>query len=224
MASINSKYKKARMTNVIGAQISERAYNATIGLTLVWGVFINVLMATVFSSQIYSMNYLAILVIYFIGSIGCSTICYRTTSPAVGFIAFSGLAASMGLLLTYFVAYFSGHSVAYAFISTALVTVIMVLLSMLYPSFFLSLGRTLMTSLLVCLGVEILGGLIFGLSLGFVDYVVALIFCGFIGFDWSRAQLYPKTTNNAIISAADIYVDVVNLFIRILEITGRRRD
>ncbi len=224
MASMNKKYKASRMENFVGAQISDRAYNATIGLTLVWGLIINVLMATVFVRQIFSLNYLAVLAVYFIGSLGCSFICYRATSPIVGFAAFTGLAASMGLLLTYFVAYFTGTSVAYAVISTCLVAFIMVLLSMLYPNFFLSLGRTLMVSLLVCIGIEVIGGLIFRLPLGIMDYAVALIFCGFIGFDWSRAQMYPKTTTNAIACAADIYVDIVNLFIRILEITGKRKD
>jgi FtsH-binding integral membrane protein len=53
---------------------------------------------------------------------------------------------------------------------------------------------------------------------------VALIFCGYIGLDWHRAQQFPKTLNNAVDSAADIYLDVVNLFVRILSITGKRRD
>ena len=51
-----------------------------------------------------------------------------------------------------------------------------------------------------------------------------MIFCGYIGLDWNRAQMYPKTVDNAIDSAADIYLDVVNLFVRILSITGKRRD
>ena len=55
-----------------------------------------------------------------------------------------------------------------------------------------------------------------------LDYAVALIFCGYIGLDWCRAQRYPKTLDNAIDSAADIYLDVVNLFIRVLSITGKR--
>ena len=55
-----------------------------------------------------------------------------------------------------------------------------------------------------------------------IDYAVALIFCGYIGLDWCRAQQYPKTLDNAIDSAADIYLDIVNLFIRILSITGKR--
>ena len=112
---------------------------------------------------------------------------------------------------------------AYAFIATGLVTVIMIILSMLYPAFFQNLGRTLIISLLGCILVEFVGSILFRIPLGFIDYIVALIFCGYIGLDWNRAQAYPKTLDNAIDSAADIYLDVVNLFVRILSITGKRR-
>lgn len=44
-----------------------------------------------------------------------------------------------------------------------------------------------------------------------------------IGYDWGRANRIPKTTDNAIDSAAAIYIDIINLFVRILRIMGRRR-
>ena len=199
------EYRLERMQNYAGTAVTERTYNLTIGLTLLWGVLINV-------------------VIYFIGTIGCSIIVHKSNSPAVSFAAFSGMAASMGLLLTFYVYLFTANSVAYAFIATGLVTVMMIILSMLYPDFFKSLGRTLFISLIGCILVEFIGSLIFHLPLTIIDYVVALIFCGYIGLDWSRAQQFPKTLDNAVDSAADIYLDVVNLFIRILSITGKRRD
>ena len=57
-----------------------------------------------------------------------------------------------------------------------------------------------------------------------MDYVMVVIFAGYIGFDWAKAQAYPKTLDNAIDSAADIYVDIVNIFIRILSIMGNKKD
>ena len=72
--------------------------------------------------------------------------------------------------------------------------------------------------------VELIGSLLFGLPMTIVDYAVALIFCGYIGLDWHRAQQFPKTLNNAGDSAADIYLDVVHLFVSLLSLTGKRRD
>ena len=224
MNNMNKEYRLERMNHYAGTQVTERAYNMTIGLTLLWGVLINVVMATFFTYQILSMNYLLVLVLYFVGTIGCSIMVHKSNSPAVSFAGFTGMAVSMGLLLTFYVTAFTGHSVAYAFIATALITVIMVLLSMLYPSFFQNLGRTLFVSLIGCILVELIGSLLLGLPMTIIDYAVALIFCGYIGLDWHRAQQFPKTLNNAVDSAADIYLDVVNLFVRILSITGKRRD
>jgi FtsH-binding integral membrane protein len=204
--------------------VTERTYNLTIGLTLLWGVLINVVMATFFTYQILSMNYLLVVVLYFAGTLGCSILVHKSSSPAMSFAGFIGMAISMGLLLTFYVTAFTGHSVAYAFIATALITVIMVLLSMLYPEFFRNLGRTLFVSLIGCILIELIGSLVLGLPMTIIDYAVALIFCGYIGLDWHRAQQFPKTMDNAVDSAADIYLDVVNLFVRILSITGKRRN
>ena len=225
MADMSSKeYRLERMHHYAGTQVNERTYNLTIGLTLLWGVLINVVMAAFFTYQILSINYLLVVVLYFAGTIGCSILVHKSNNPAVSFAGFTGMAVSMGLLLTFYVTAFTGNSVAYAFIATALVTVIMIILSMLYPAFFRNLGRTLFVSLLGCILVEFVIGILFRVPLTVIDYVVALIFCGYIGLDWTRAQQFPKTLDNAIDSAADIYLDVVNLFVRILAITGKRRD
>ena len=78
--------------------------------------------------------------------------------------------------------------------------------------------------LLITIIVEVIAGLIFRNWLGFFDYVVVLIFCGFTAYDWARAQVYPKTLDNAIDSAADLYMDIINLFVRILSITSSKND
>ena len=224
MEDFTKEYKLERMNSYAGTKVTERSYNLTIGLTLLWGVLINVVMSVFFTYQILSLNYLLVLAVYFVGTIGCSIIVHRTNNAAISFIAFTGMAFCMGLLLTYYVYAFTAHSVAYAFLATALVTIIMVLLSMLYPGFFLSLGRTLFVSLIVCVIAQTVVGLVFRMPLNGLDYVISLIFCGYIGFDWARAQIYPKTANNAVACASDIYLDCVNLFIRILSIVGNRRD
>ena len=44
------------------------------------------------------------------------------------------------------------------------------------------------------------------------------------GFDWARANAIPKTADNAVDSAASLYMDIINLFLRILMIlAGGRR-
>ena len=50
---------------------------------------------------------------------------------------------------------------------------------------------------------------------------VAIIFCGYIGYDWGRANNIPKTYDNAVDCAAALYMDIIIFFLRILRIMGR---
>lgn len=55
------------------------------------------------------------------------------------------------------------------------------------------------------------------------DYAVVLLFSAYIGYDWAKANRYQRTVNNAIDSATDLYMDIINIFIRILAILNRNR-
>ena len=224
MGNLSSESRLARLQNFEGLMLTDRTYNLVIGLTLTVGVLIDMAMAYYLALPILRMNYLFILIVYFIGSLGCTFVIYRSKNPAVSFAGFVGLSASMGLLLTYFLTAFALADVRTAFTMTAAAVVLMVALATVFPGFFLSIGRGLGIALLVTIVVEVVATLILRRSMGIFDYLVVLIFCGYLGYDWARAQQFPKTLDNAIDSAADIYVDIVNLFIRILSILGRRKD
>ena len=220
----NKQYKAERLTAVDGMQLTANMYNLVIGLVLLWGVLINVGMAMFLAPVILQANTAVILILYLAGSIGCMMVVYRSKSPLISFLGFSGLAASMGLILTYFLTTFSGQAVINAFLMTAIVTFATMLIATIFPATFLKAGRSLCTILLITIIVELLTALIFHVNPVSFDYIVVLIFCGFIGFDWAKAQVYPKTLDNAIDCAADIYVDIVNIFIRILDIMGKKNN
>lgn len=219
----NREVKQQRLTMFDGTALSDATYNLVIGLTLLWGVALNIVMATFFSRPILSLPYLAVIVIYFAGSIGSMMAVYRSRVPSISFLGFTGLSLSMGLLLTYYVQWFDLASIAQAFWITGMVVALMLVASTLFHDFFRGIGRMLGLALLTTLVVEVVM-MLFGRGGGAIDWVVVLIFCGYIGYDWARAQEYPATLDNAIDSAADIYVDIVNLFVRILAIIGNKRD
>ncbi|MBQ4111892.1 MAG: Bax inhibitor-1 family protein, partial [Clostridia bacterium] len=50
------------------------------------------------------------------------------------------------------------------------------------------------------------------------NILFVVIFSLYIGYDWHVAQSYSKTVDNAIDSAIDLYLDLINLFIRILDL------
>ena len=49
-----------------------------------------------------------------------------------------------------------------------------------------------------------------------VGLVGSIIILGYIGYDWAKAQEKRKTLDNAVDSAVDLYLDVINLFVRLL--------
>ena len=53
---------------------------------------------------------------------------------------------------------------------------------------------------------------------------MAGVFSLYIGFDVWRSQQFPKTVDNAVDCALDIYLDLANLFIRLLSILARKDD
>ena len=68
-----------------------------------------------------------------------------------------------------------------------------------------------------------LGLMLFGMGVPtIVDGLFVLIFSGYIGYDWARANRLPKTLDNAIDSAAALYLDIINLFLRLLRLMRRR--
>ena len=56
------------------------------------------------------------------------------------------------------------------------------------------------------------------------DTLIVTIFSLYIGYDWSRACSYEPTLDNAIDSACDLYLDIINVFLALLRILNRGRD
>ena len=218
----NKEMKLKRLTSTDGTPLTEGAYNVTIGLTLLWGLLLNVLTAVFLTPYIIQIDYRIILVGYLVLSFGCIAVVFKSHTPAISFLGFTGLAFVMGVLLTFFLTAYSASSIYSAFLATGIIVLSMMILSMFFPAFFLSLGRVLLFALIGSIVIELIGGLLLHLPLGIMDYVVVVIFAGYIGYDWAKAQAYPKTMDNAIDSAADIYVDIINIFIRILSIIGKK--
>ena len=223
MGEMISKVREERLSSFEGLQLTDQTFNLAIGLTLVVGILVDMIIAHFMSDIVLGMNPILMLVIYLAGSIGCTMVIYRSAKPVVSFLGFLGLAVCMGLMLTYFISMYELGTVQLAFTLTGGVFVVMVVLSTLFPSFFLSIGRGLGITLVVTIVVEIIATLVLRRTLMITDYIIVLVFCGYVGFDWARAQRYPKTLDNAIDCAADIYVDIINLFIRILSILGKSK-
>ena len=209
----------------VPGELSERRYNLLLGSVLVWGFFINFLLCFFFGDAIARMNPFAILVIYLVSAVVGILLNTRSGNPLVSFIGYNLVVLPIGLVLSVYVSAFDELSVTLSFLITAIVTLTMMLLSIAFPQLFYSIGPALGVTLLVVLVFDIVLTLIGGFfALGVIDWIVTFIFCGYIGYDYAIAQNREKTADGAIDSACALYLDIVNLFIRVLAIVGRSRE
>lgn len=220
MDSENSVFD--RMTTddpIVGAGI----YNLVIGLTLIWGFAVNYWMVTnIDPEMIASVNPWIFFIGYFASCFFGIYLFQKSSNPVVSFIGYNFVVVPFGLIINMVVSQYDPELVTEAIRITGLVTIAMMCLGTLFPAFFQKIAGALTIALLLVIVVELIEVFIFNTHHGILDWIVVLIFCGYIGYDWGRANQIPKTIDNAIDSAAALYMDIINLFLRILRILGRK--
>lgn len=136
-------------------------------------------------------------------------------------IGFYMISAVLGSLTAMILPLYDLNTITAAAGGTVLIAVCFGVFGFLFPNFFAKIHGLLVIGLLGMIVVEI-AFLLLGVSQGWTDWVVLVIFCGFIGYDFYQAVHVPKTAVNAIIFATNIYLDLINVFLRLLSIFGNR--
>ena len=210
-------------TTTQDAIISDVKYNLTIGAVLLWGFFVNWLLVVNVDPQfLRSINTFLFLLLYF-GSAWYGIRMFTTSDdPLKSFIGYNFVVVPFGLVINMVVSQYSTEIVQEAIQVTGGVTAIMMILGAAYPAFFKRISGALGVALIAVIIIELFQIFILGMHSNWLDWAVAAIFCGYIGYDWGRANQIPKTLDNAVDSAAALYMDIINLFLRVLRILGRR--
>lgn len=204
---------------LVGAGI----YNLVIGLTLAWGFAVNYWMVTSIDPQtIATINPWIFFIGYFASCFFGIYLFRKSSHPMVSFIGYNFVVIPFGLIVNMVVSQYDPQLVAEAIRITGLVTIAMMCLGTLFPAFFQKISGALTIALLLVIVIELIEVFVFKTHHGILDWIVVLIFCGYIGYDWGRANQIPKTLDNAVDSAAALYMDIINLFLRILRILGRK--
>jgi FtsH-binding integral membrane protein len=206
--------------------VSDRTYNMYLGGTVAYGLLMNILICKNLTGFALSIHPLALLLGYFACVIAGSIISSKSQDPLVSFLGYNLVVLPVGLVLSTVIYAYGGLSsyiVLQAFVYTAGITCTMICLSILFPQFFSKIGGYLFSGLIGLILVELVL-MLFGVQQNVTAIASAVLFSGYIGYDYWRAQQYPKTINNAVDSALDIYLDIVNLFLRILQILGNSKS
>lgn len=221
MQSLN--LDRSRLYNA--RELPETTYNLAIGGLLLYGFAVNALICFFFRDFAYYVSGPGLLV-FLVAYIVCVVLSVALSSSPnalVNFIGYNLLVLPIGLLLSLSIAGLSMQTIQSALLGTGVFVVLMIAASYVRPDFFLSLGSTLGISLIVTVIAELVL-LLLGFATGWIDYLVVAIFSLYLGFDWARANSCAPTARNAILSATQIYLDIINIFVRLLSILSRRRD
>ena len=206
--------------------IGARAYNGVMLGVLLWGLLINVLLCV----YIGDVTCYVRPGIFFIGYLVCAIagvlIAGKSHRPLISFLGYNLVVIPFGLTISAAVAAYGGlgsRVVADAFLYTLLITVGMGGAAMAFPALFDKLGGALLGVLIGMVLCELLL-LIFRVDQQVTDWIAAGLFALYIGFDLHRSQQFAKTLDNAVDCALDIYLDIANLFLRLLRLFARKDD
>ncbi len=204
--------------------IDRQKYNLIMGGIVVYGLVVNVILCKMVPNVYEYINPIAFLILYLVLVIAGTAISAKSSNPIISFVGYNMVVVPCGLVVSMSVQLYGGLEsdlVSQVFLYTLCITGIMIAASMLWPSVFETMGRYLFMGLIAVLIGSVLGIFINGLF-DVMAWVGALLFSLYIGYDFYRAQQYTPTIDNAVDCALDIYLDIINLFLRLLRIMGRR--
>lgn len=150
--------------------------------------------------------------------------------PIVSFLGYMMVTIPFGLLLGPIVALYTTASLAKVLLVTTGMVAILGVVGAVIPDSLEGVAPFLIGCLLLLLlGYFVVPiGAFFGLpiegALTVLDWIGLLVFGVYVVFDFNRAQRVPRTMDNAIDCSLAIYLDFLNIFIRLLSIMGERDD
>lgn len=208
--------------------LSSRAYNFAIPFFTTLEIMIAGLAASVSYSWTFggsSALYLLFIFACFIAAVGGSIFTMSTDVPILSFAGGSLTAAAMGLMVGPFVALYSGADVFQAFVLTAGVVLLTGFIGATIPQDLVGWGSTLFGALLGLIIINF-AAIFLGATTGFVmtliDWAVVLLFSAIMMYDMNQAQRLDKTLDNAIDVSVNVFMNFMNIFIRLLAIFGSR--
>jgi FtsH-binding integral membrane protein len=203
-------------------EIGARAFNIIFSLTTVYGLLIYGVLASLFvHAQLGVWDFVIALVLAIIGAV------ISSMDLPLNVIGYTVMAGALGYISGPFIGQYKIVSVADIAFATLIVTAVLGLAGFIYPKSLANWGSLLFTGLIALLIVQIALPILFSMAgapvhslNSILDWLGVFLFSAYIVFDFNRAQFLPKTAENAISCGVAVFLDIVNLFIRLLELFG----
>lgn len=208
-------------------EIAARTYNAILAGTIAYGLVVFGLAAQAFLETRF--GWLGMLLLFGVTLAG--SFIAASTNPFMNGLGLTLIAGGMGALCGPMIGRFSAGSVTEVALMTMMVTLVLGAAGWLYPKSLENYGTMLFVALIGLAVAQFVLPFVFALlkwpMQGLkttLDWIGVVVFSGYIIFDFNRAQQIPKTVDNAMDSGIAVFLDIINLFLRLLSLFGRSDD
>ncbi len=209
-------------------EIDARTYNLVLGSVVLYGLIVNIIICATMGNSMRYVNPLYLIIGYLVCAFAGMMMSSKSDNPVISFIGYNLVVVPSGLVVSVSVSIYvmegAGDIVLQAILYTTVITACMIGLSIAIPEFFSKIGGLLLGALIGLVLAELINIFFLHKDQSFIAWIGAAIFSLYIGYDYWKAQQYPKTVDNAIDCAVDIYLDILNLFLRILRVLGGGRS
>lgn len=203
-------------------EITQERFFGTIWLVLARWLWLTAFVAYYANSIWFYPNDL-MLIVWLLISIWGIYLAIKSKNPILSFVGYNLIVLPFWFELGPILDVYSPEVIQKALWMTAWIAILMWLLWSVYPNIFKKLWMALFISLLCIVIVWIVQLFVPSLDLWFIDYISAWVFSLYIGYDMYRANSVQKTYDNAIDMCVDFYLDIINLFLDLLKIMGRKK-
>lgn len=196
-------------------KLTTKKYNIVIGLVLLWGVSANAIVCACFQDIFLQWEPRAVFTAYSIMATVGVCISIFIENALISFIGFNLVILPLGVTLSIALRVLGVSMIVHTFSLATLITILLLVAAAVKPEIFNSAGDLLSVCLVAIVVVELVLNLSGGVPGKWWDGLVASLFSAYIGYGWGQAQDREKTLDNAIDSPVRLYLDFINLFIKI---------
>ena len=209
------------------ATMERRTYNLVIGGLLVLGFGILALSSWIvlqpgMAPFVESKGLIVGIVGLVLSIVGMVVIGMGASRKSVGLMLTGYLVftVAFGATTSIILPYYGIDTITNALMTTVGISLVFTALGAIFPDLF----NKLMPVALVTLGVTLLASIVmafFGGAPTWIDFVTVGVFSIFIGYDTHQASVIEPNMFNAVMAATNIFLDIVNIFLRLLDIFDR---
>ena len=222
---MNNTENNGGMSRLLEGTLSNAMYNVAIGVHLLVGLIVTYFLALrmpYIFPEIYHVHPIIFSIGFLVVGLVGGSIAAKG-NYVLSLIGYGMNILAFGTLLSLVTILYPVQYIVLAAVLTTVVVLTMTIAGVIFPNAFLSMGRTIFIALIGLVVAEFVTMLL-GIFYPNIFAIIGIfIFSLYVGYDWARGQQYPSTASYACFTALQLYMDIINIFIRILRLLGKRR-